>query len=111
MLQNRLLGVWLCIEHSVDVLAAPGAMPVHVDFRGSLNPQLKSVDVVPCSADLPGTMGGVWPTAMCVVGGETWTLYCGDSEGTVSVFQRSPTSAAERFASAKRRLDSLTMEQ
>eukprot|EP00903_Cladosiphon_okamuranus_P006728 g6565.t1 len=48
---------------------------------------------------------------MCVAGGETWTLYCGDSEGTVSVFQRSSISAAERLASAKKRLDNLTMEQ
>lgn len=62
-------------------------------------------------SDQPGAMVGVWPTAMCVAGGETWTLYCGDSEGTVSVFQRSPISAAERLASAKKRSDSLTMEQ
>ncbi len=53
----------------------------------------------------------VWPTAICVTGGETWTLYCGDSDGTVSVFQRAHTSAAERLASTNNRSNSLAMEQ
>ncbi|CAM9347121.1 unnamed protein product, partial [Hapterophycus canaliculatus] len=39
------------------------------------------------SAYPPGAFVDVWSTAACVAGGETWTLYCGDSDGTVSVFQ------------------------
>lgn len=33
----------------------------------------------------------VWPTVTLVEGGEDWTLYCGDSDGSVSAFQRNLT--------------------
>lgn len=62
-------------------------------------------------AGQPGAFVHVWPTAACVAGGETWTFYCGDSDGTVSVFQRAPTSAAKRLANARKTSDSLTMNQ
>ncbi|CAN0464501.1 unnamed protein product [Ectocarpus sp. 12 AP-2014] len=62
-------------------------------------------------AGQPGAFVHVWPTAACVAGGETWTFYCGDSNGTVSVFQRAPTSAAKRLANARKTSDSLTMNQ
>ena len=53
----------------------------------------------------------VWPTTTCVAGGEEWTLYCGDSDGTVSVFHRTSTFLGERVSTTGTRPDSLTMEQ
>ncbi|CAM9120840.1 unnamed protein product, partial [Scytosiphon promiscuus] len=62
-------------------------------------------------AGQPGAFVDVWSTASCVAGGEAWTLYCGDSDGTVSVFQRAPTSVTKRLAVTAKSCDSLIIDQ
>lgn len=36
----------------------------------------------------------MWPTVVCVAGGEEWTMYCGDSDGAISVYQQDNASVA-----------------